>query len=68
MKKLSLNEKIEIQELIETDNRRIAAAQFFGDQTSSVNAKRAKHLKPSVLAGLYKVTPAQIRTAAKGLL
>ncbi len=68
MKKLSINEKIEIREAITADNKRIESARFFGDQKTAVNAKRAKHLKPSVLAGRYKVTPAQIRTAAKGLL
>ena len=64
MDKLNLHEKEEIRNLLERDNQRIEDERFRGD----ILAKRASHLKPSVLARFYGVTPSQIRTAAKGLL
>jgi len=67
MKRLTPEEKQDIIEAITEDNKRIKNLQFYGNQSEAINAKRAKHLTPSVLAGRYKVTVGQIKTVIKGL-
>tara|TARA_Y100000022_G_C13010785_1_gene266614 strand:+ start:117 stop:350 length:234 start_codon:yes stop_codon:yes gene_type:complete len=61
--KLTYEQKQEIREAIEADNKRIEHERTRGD----ILAKRHPSLRPSVLAGRYKVSAAQIRTATKGL-
>ena len=61
--KLTYEQKQEIREAIIEDNKRIEHERFHGD----ITAKRHPSLRPSVLAGRYKVSAAQIRTATKGL-
>ncbi|MBM38601.1 MAG: hypothetical protein CMO97_05960 [Woeseia sp.] len=61
--KLTDEQKQEIREAIEADNKRIEY-----DRTHRfVLAKRHPSLRPSVLAARYKVTYSQIKTATKGL-
>jgi len=50
------------------DNKRIEHDRFMGNSVQAVNAKRAKHLRPSRLALLYNVSVSQVKTAAKDLI
>ena len=68
MKKLSLEEKTIIREMLIEDNKRIENDRFIGNSVQAVNAKRAKHLRPSRLASLYDVSLSQVLIAGKGLL
>ena len=68
MKKLTFDEKLEIRKAIDADNKRIEYQRLYGNQKMAVDSKRAKNLTATALATKYKVTPAQIRTAARGLL
>ena len=68
MKKLSLIEKADIREMLAADNKRIEHDRIMGTTVESVNAKRAKHLRPLQLASLYRVSLSQILIAGKGLL
>ena len=56
MKKLTLTEKTEIQEMLAADNKRIEHDRTMGTSVEAANAKRAKHLRPSRLASLYGVS------------
>ena len=68
MKKLTLEEKTIIREMLIEDNKRIEHDRFMGNSVQAVNAKRAKHLRPSRLALLYNVSVSQVQTAAKDLI
>ena len=68
MKKLTLEEKTELREMLIEDNKRIENDIFMGNSVQAVNAKRAKHLRPSRLASLYDVSLSQVLIAGKGLL
>ena len=68
MRKLILEEKTEIREMLTEDKKRIEHDKFMGNSVQAVNAKRAKHLKPSRLASRYHVSLSQILIAGKGLL
>ena len=68
MKKLTLEEKTELREMLIEDNKRIENDRFIGNSVQAVNAKRAKHLRPSRLASLYDVSLSQVLIAGKGLL
>ena len=68
MKKLTLEEKTTIREMLIEDNKRIEHVRFMGNSVQAVNAKRAKHLTPSRLASLFDVSLSQIKTAAKDLI
>tara|TARA_R100000541_G_scaffold8308_2_gene15890 strand:+ start:213 stop:419 length:207 start_codon:yes stop_codon:yes gene_type:complete len=68
MKKLTLEEKTIIREMLIEDNKRIEHDRFMGNSVQAVNAKRAKHLRPSRLALLYNVSVSQVKTAAKDLI
>ena len=61
MNRLTIEQKKDIIEAITEDNKRIKNIRFFGNQSEAINAKRAKNLKPSILANPYNVTVAQIR-------
>ena len=66
MKRLTKEQKQDIKQAIMEDNKRIEYLRLFGNQSEAINAKRAKHLRPSVLASYYNVTVAQIRNAIEG--
>jgi len=66
MKRLTKEHKQDIKQAIKEDNKRIEYLRLFGNQSEAINAKRAKHLRPSVLASYYNVTAAQIRNVTEG--
>jgi len=68
MKKLTLEEKTIIREMLLEDNKRIEHDRFMGNSVQAVNAKRAKHLTPSRIASRYDVSVSQVKTAAKDLI
>lgn len=68
MAKLTVSEKEAIREMLIADNKRIERARTMGTSTEAVNAKRAKHLRPSRLASMYGVSLSQILISGKGLL
>ena len=68
MKKLTLEQKTSICEMLTEDNKRIEQDRFMGNPVQAVNAKRAKHLRPSRLASRYDVSLSQVLIAGKGLL
>ena len=63
MNRLTTEQKVEMREMLEEDNKRIEHERFHGD----ITARRAKHLRPSALAARYGVTEGQIRHATKGV-
>lgn len=68
MRKLTLEEKTDIWEMLVNDNKRIDRNRTMGNSVQAVNAKRAKHLRPSRLASFYDVSLSQVLIAGKGLL
>ena len=63
MNKLTPEQRQDIREAIEADNKRIEHERTH----VFILAKRHPSLRPSVLAARYKVTYSQIKTAMKGL-
>ena len=53
MKKLTLEEKTKVREMLIDDNKRIEHVRFMGNSVQAVNAKRSKHLTPSRLASIF---------------
>ncbi len=68
MPKLTLEQKEHIREMLAADNKRIEHDRIMGTAFEASNAKRAKHLRPSRLASLYRVSLSQILIAGEGLL
>jgi len=66
MKKLTLEEKTELRETLEAENKRVIYEQTFGCSFNTV--RRRKDLTPSRLASFYDVSISQIKTAGKGLI
>tara|TARA_R110002020_G_scaffold464780_1_gene685841 strand:- start:42 stop:242 length:201 start_codon:yes stop_codon:yes gene_type:complete len=66
MKKLTLEEKTELRETLEKENKRMFYEQTFGGSFSTV--RRRKDLTPSQLASHYGVSISQIKIAAKDLI
>ena len=66
MKKLTLEEKTIIREMLIEDNKRVNYEQTFGCSFNTV--RRRKDLTPSRLASRYDVSISQIKTAAKDLI
>ena len=66
MRKLTLEEKTIIREMLIEDNKRVNYEQTFGCSFNTV--RRRKDLTPSRLASCYDVSISQIKTAAKDLI
>ena len=66
MRKLTLEEKTIIREMLIEDNKRVNYEQTFGCSFNTV--KRRKDLTPIRLASRYDVSISQIKTAAKDLI
>jgi len=66
MRKLTLEEKTIIREMLIEDNKRVNYEQTFGGSFNTV--RRRKDLTPSRLASCYDVSISQIKTAAKDLI